>query len=795
MLIAGRGLDDRVIEIMKYYLLTGLCARGRGRAGNGRGHPLPGQGSGTHLFNIVGMKAGEVGVARLADELYARIAADVETRVKEDPFARLLRAALGFAAPHHGSLGVRRALLLAAALAGLFVCAPALVFGSGAAENARSIIDSGHAGAVRWIESDERRGLLFTAGDDGTVRIWDRSAGTLVRALHVTQLSAVRIAVNPSATQLAVVVTDGSASFLSVWDWEKERQLYRLWLKEDPAFLRYSGQGTYVLFGESSWQGLKIIRSEDGSPVPFHPEGFGIVGFAELSRTEKTLMTYQVSGRITYWDLATGNQTLDVPTVPYLSGIRIWPDRGSLVGYSATEIVRVDAVSGAVRSRAPIPGVVSFDLSPAGDELTCIAGPGRQVTRWGTDGDSFSGTAAVPALPQPPSMVACGTDAVFFAGSSGGLYAVSSGGDVTEFGGNVVAELTGFDAGAGRVALASRDWVRVFSSASFDGSAPLTALRTLQAPNPFSAAAALAFLGQGRLLAWATGSSSAPALASLDTGMDIGSPAPAFASIPSPFRAPLTDLRAAADELVGIETGGTLRIADPVTGAPRFDTRVPGAGTAVRVSAGEIVAARNSSGGSAASLLRINMGTGETVSIRGRDLFTFALLLDRGISGRDLGLYSIGIDSSRSTNLLRHDGAGFEKETVLDSVPEEDLDANLCLDPDQHVVYATLGRDRVVAWDGKSLRSLTVENSAPRRLVARGKLLFSVNKDSTVTVADAQTGARRAEIALFKDGEWCIVFSDGSYAASTGGDMHVRVFVDGAPVKAPEDYRLHIDTR
>jgi hypothetical protein len=142
-----------------------------------------------------------------------------------------------------------------------------------------------------------------------------------------------------------------------------------------------------------------------------------------------------------------------------------------------------------------------------------------------------------------------------------------------------------------------------------------------------------------------------------------------------------------------------------------------------------------------------------------------------------------------------HEGAGFERETLLDSVAEEDLDASFSLDPDQHVLYAAFGLDRVVAWDGRALRSLTMENSLPRRLVARKRLVFSVNKDSTVTVADAQTGAQRAQIALFNDGEWCVVFRDGSYAASTGGDLHVRVFVDGAPVKATEDYRLRIDTR
>ncbi len=163
--------------------------------------------------------------------------------------------------------------------------------------------------------------------------------------------------------------------------------------------------------------------------------------------------------------------------------------------------------------------------------------------------------------------------------------------------------------------------------------------------------------------------------------------------------------------------------------------------------------------------------------------------------GRGPYIYSVGIDSARSTNLLRYDGPGFERETLLDSTPDEDLDASLSLDPDAHVLYATFGKDRAVAWDGQALRTLTLENSAPRRLEARGRLLFSVNRDSTVTVADAHTGARRAQIALFNDGEWAVVFRDGSYAASTGGDLHVRVFADGAPVKATEDYRLHIDTR
>jgi hypothetical protein len=87
MIIAAEGLDDRVIEIMKYYLLTGAS----NPAGENGDREIVlvyrGREGGRHLFNIMGMKDGEVGVARLAEEFYARIASDVETRVREEPFS------------------------------------------------------------------------------------------------------------------------------------------------------------------------------------------------------------------------------------------------------------------------------------------------------------------------------------------------------------------------------------------------------------------------------------------------------------------------------------------------------------------------------------------------------------------------------------------------------------------------------------------------------------------------------------------------------------------------------------
>jgi WD40 repeat protein len=674
----------------------------------------------------------------------------------------------------------------------LLLASACRAFPSGNTETgARNLVNTGHTGAVLGLAFDDRRNLLVSSGDDGTVRLWDTTLGILVRTLQVTQLEARLLAVNPAEPQLAVVVTDGTGSFfLSVWDWEKERQIYRLPLKEEPLFLRFSAMGSFLVYAESSWQSLKILNARDGSEYPFHPEGFGIVGFAEMSRSEKTIMTYQVSGRISYWDIASGQQTLDFPVLPYLSHIRISSDRRLIVGSTGTQIVLVDAVTGVVTSRADYPGATSLDISAAGDEVAAAA-TGGGMQRWGVSGDLLLARPAAAHPSTDPSLLCYGADALFVANRSGGLGSLSAEGEETPFGDNVLANVSGFAAARGLLVLGSQKWVRAFSTDLLTGASSPTFLHTSLAANPFSSSIDVFFLAERKLLAWRT-DHALPGLAVMDlSGIDVPATPPAtLVDLPDGFRAPLSDLRASGDSAVGIETGGVVRLTDIATGVSRFELHLPGAATAIVGSATGLVVGRNAAAASG-SLLRVDMRTGETVSLKDRNGFTYGLLLDSAAPGGPL-LYSVGIDHAGATNLLRHDGPGFERETVLDSIPEEDLDASLALDPDTHLLYASLGRDRIVCWDGKELKTIEAENCAPRRLAARDGLLYSLNKDSTVSVLQSDTGARLAEISLFADGEWCALLRDGRYAASPGGDIHVKVFEEDAPVKATEDYRVQI---
>ncbi len=197
-----------------------------------------------------------------------------------------------------------------------------------------------------------------------------------------------------------------------------------------------------------------------------------------------------------------------------------------------------------------------------------------------------------------------------------------------------------------------------------------------------------------------------------------------FSGLPTGFLAPLNALRVTVDSLLGVESDGTVRQTETTSGASRFDQRIPGIFAAVAVSPTELIAGRNSAAAPGGSLLRVDTRTRETVAIKDRNAFTYGLLLDASDAGGAPILYSVGIDASGGTNLIRHGGPGFEQETLLGRVSEEDLDVSLALDQSTHVLYATLGHDSVSAWDGTQMKEIALQNTAPRRLVARAGQAF-----------------------------------------------------------------------
>jgi hypothetical protein len=82
-------LDDRVLEIMKYYLLTrsdGVSTAGKKRSGEVTAM-YGGDDGDRMVFHLNGIREGEIAIARLPRDIYSKIKADVEKRMKEEPFS------------------------------------------------------------------------------------------------------------------------------------------------------------------------------------------------------------------------------------------------------------------------------------------------------------------------------------------------------------------------------------------------------------------------------------------------------------------------------------------------------------------------------------------------------------------------------------------------------------------------------------------------------------------------------------------------------------------------------------
>jgi hypothetical protein len=672
------------------------------------------------------------------------------------------------------------------------VCCAACASAQGGPEapggEARTLLQTGHRGEVLAVEYDESRGLLFSGGEDGALRVWDLAARALVARIGVGQLPLASIAVNPTTTQVAVLESDGVRSFaVSAWDWREGRRLFRVTLANEPLFLRYSGGGSWLMLGESAWQGLRLLAAADGSPIAFHPEGFGIVGFAEVSRSERTILTYLPSGRLQYREAASGNLTTELRAAPYLSGLRISRDRRYAAGSNGSEVLLVDLVTGATRARLALAGVRSMDLSPTGDEIACIAPSttgAPELSRWALAGDTFSrktgGTAEA-------AMVARYAGTALIIGSGGGLRVITAAGELVTLARDELADVTAIALDGEFLAAASPEWIWIFGLSSGGAAGGRTPVPTgaLVVRNPLAGPTGLTF-ADGRLVAWRQGEGT-PSAVTIDTGTGN------VTGSVSGLAAPLLQLVPASGRLVSLDRTGTVRLvalpgaADP--NLPLFDAWLPGTLCVLATSDRELVGGRTpvgGGGGAGGTLLRINMRTGETVAVPGgsRSTYDLAWDADRGI------LYSLGIDADGDTVLMSHAGPGFERERVLSRYEGEDLSASLGLDTATGTVYASLGFSGLVAVDGSAASTIPSEWRVPRRLAAAPGVLASLNRDVTVSCWDPSARSMLGDLYLLASGDWCLAGTTGRWSATDGAASLVRVTVDGSVVSDPSAWRV-----
>jgi len=664
-----------------------------------------------------------------------------------------------------------------------------LVTAAGYGESKRVLINTGHSGELTAMEYQDRYGLLFTAGTEGSVRAWDPATRGLVYLLQVSHLPIRALAVNPEAPEVAVIESDGLSVFrLSVWNWQNQSPVFSVDLPELPLFLQYSPKGSFLLYGTATWNGLVLLDSRTGEPLPVLGSAPGIVSSAFMSATENTVLTYSPSGYLKYWDMRNGTLKAEIPT---LSGLRDCSFTGNgryMAALLDGDLVIVDLISGKPAVYREPSEKWSLASLRADTLLTLSAGQPRRIVLWNVQNgvpsrqriiETTRATASLPgfALDGAPLPRKSGTasitecisvNSIVYTGYATGEIMTQAPDDPVPlvFSRDNLLPIFEMTVGRGSLVLTSSESVVICTSDFFEGNAIPSYFSADSQPNPEEGPLSLRGVGDNLFLAWTASDDSGP--------LYLFSPDDNLYSQVGNHARPIMDIECTQDQYLILDSAGAIELRRFGEDAPAYAFTYPGLRD-ICLAESFIMAAGNSAFLLSSPLLWIDPSTGETVPIPDSNVLTFKLRYD----ARRSELYSLGFEKrsgSIVTVLKAARGPDFERNTTRLSYPGEDIGADLVIDPETGTLFTSLGYRgvRALSWSGFS--SLAPSDHIPRQLAQSGPWLFGLNTDKSITVWDTRSGERIMDLFIFDDLEWVALFADGEYYCSPNGEKYVSVF-------------------
>ena len=663
------------------------------------------------------------------------------------------------------------------------------------------LINSSHAGVITDLEYDPQRRLLFSAGDDGAVRVWDRTSGSIVQHLRLGVHRVTRIALQPEGSLLAAVLRSATGdNLLEVWDWRSGRRLHGRPLTEPPLHVGFTSRGSTLVYTMPRFDSVMFLDALSGRPRQRLPADLGIVSFVASSTNERTIMTYQPTGTIRYWEAASARLLAEVATLPGLEQVAVSADKTLLLARAGEEIVAIDVVTGQVRGRYAVSSEAVFTTSEQLPQVLLLehapveSGGGLLVRRLRTD-RRLTGFGRVPVELTGAVTAVAAADYSLFIAQPGSIVEYRSGA-VRPFARNELLPDAQLAVAGDTLVVATRSRLALVRTAStVPPTAAVTGPRAPHMPevtgrrhlvNPLQADVGLTVVtpeaapptrSRSLVLIWNRDGDSG-SLGTLDplTG--------GFQFRLTGLPAPLVQVSVLDQQLLLLDLRGEIRLyslaqvldADPRSRlAPQQRFWAPGA-SKVAGTGERLVAGRSRASAAAAPLLQIDTATAETVMLPDAALIIYDLAQHASGQLLTLGVESASAGAGRAqarTLLKRRSGTTLVQERILDAYAGEDLFASLVAAPDGRMVYSSLGLDTVRVWDGRRLVAVEPSGHRPRQLGVTADLLLAHNADGTFTVWDRSNHTVLFDLYLFRGFEWLAVARGGSYTHSPGARRYL----------------------
>ena len=262
---------------------------------------------------------------------------------------------------------------------------------------------------------------VLTAGEDGFLGVWQQhtentAEQTAGRAIERYQLSALPVPLmkaHPARSEIAYVESDGLASHrLCVINYWTKTPLFSLRFEDRIVFIDYTAGGSFLVVATGGRGAVHIIDSKTGQEA--RPQIAVQAAFVATSPSERTLVIYSPSGRISYWNLQSGRQTAEFQTAASLQEPIIFRNYNLLAGWVNNEFLVINATTGrtVIRDRTiplgillPVAwddekfavfsqnGVTVYEISDSG-----VVAVDAVFSVTGENAGGISGAAAVPAM-------------------------------------------------------------------------------------------------------------------------------------------------------------------------------------------------------------------------------------------------------------------------------------------------------------------------------------------------------------------------------------------------------------
>ncbi|MBN2351843.1 MAG: WD40 repeat domain-containing protein [Spirochaetales bacterium] len=657
------------------------------------------------------------------------------------------------------------------------------------------LVQTGHCGPVNSLAFHPTVHALVTAGEDGMVKVWETGRFTILFARRTAPRAVSLLAVHPVTSRFAAAFESDGKYKVSVWDWTDNRELYSVDLPQKPLFVDFSPRGTYLAVCVEAWNSLKLFNAEKGNPIDFPASGSGIISYATFSSRETTIMTYQPSGKITYYELSSAKKIGELKSRGGLVPVALMNNKRSLVCMNLEGFVFLDAVSGKQSATADIPGLIISGSDQQGAtiaSLTRVPGGRETITVFSAVENAAKELYSTVLTGDSPvtALVAAGETDVYAGTRAGEIFRIMQSG-ARRVVKNALLPVSDLALCGDKLVLAAPDRLLVLKSDFFapDVSAPTvpSGIEFATFTQPFAGnRVGLAFHQKNGLFIWRLGG---------DQGALNLLNAHTFSLMKETavFSSALRSLSIGDSYYLSIEQSGVCKVNGLNDPNVAFEYQTAGLNNAVFIPPGKLVLGRSNLSSYESSLAIVAGRTGETTYPPEPDIMVYDLAYD----DRKKNLYYAGIEKIRDTaatvvKVRSQDLMAYP--TAISAKPGRFLFADLACDSDRGLLYFSIEDSSVSVWDGSSVLKFEDGEQKVRKIVPSGNTVYALNDDASITAWNASSRLLRFILYVFGNGAWLLITRNGHYCSGGGAIDRYLQLTEGGNSSADllDRYRLGV---